>query len=241
MVENNTYVIGDIHGGLHALQQVLIRANVTPNDTLIFLGDYVDGWSDSPRMAGYLTKLAEKNKCVFIRGNHDANCARWLQTGYAEPSWALHGGHITIENYDYIDEEQKFKDAAFYNSTMMYYIDDKKRLFVHAGYNSPMGVEEETDETELYYNRNLWKRAVDAWERGVKLAFLQVYNEIFIGHTPTTKLDVDTPMCCCNVWNVDTGAAFKGRLSIMNIDTYEFWQSDPLPELYPTERGRNEY
>ena len=40
-----TFVIGDIHGGLKALIQVLERAEVTINDTLIFLGDYVDGWS----------------------------------------------------------------------------------------------------------------------------------------------------------------------------------------------------
>ena len=37
-----TLVIGDIHGGLKALEQVLERANVTPEDKLIFLGDYVD-------------------------------------------------------------------------------------------------------------------------------------------------------------------------------------------------------
>jgi serine/threonine protein phosphatase 1 len=40
---HNTFVIGDIHGGLAALKQVLERAPVKPADTLIFLGDYVDG------------------------------------------------------------------------------------------------------------------------------------------------------------------------------------------------------
>ena len=37
-----TLVIGDIHGGFKALQQVFERANITENDQLIFLGDYVD-------------------------------------------------------------------------------------------------------------------------------------------------------------------------------------------------------
>ncbi len=37
----------------------------------------------------------------------------------------------------------------------------------------------------------------------------------------------------------DTGAAFKGPLSIMDIDTKAFWQSDPLHTFYPGERGRN--
>jgi serine/threonine protein phosphatase 1 len=51
---NRTLVIGDIHGGLKALIQVLERAKVTSNDTLIFLGDYVDGWSDSPQVIDFL-------------------------------------------------------------------------------------------------------------------------------------------------------------------------------------------
>jgi serine/threonine protein phosphatase 1 len=42
-----------------------------------------------------------------------------------------------------------------------------------------------------------------------------------------------------NVWNVDTGAAFEGPLTIMDVKTKEFWQSEPLPNLYPTEKGRN--
>ncbi len=47
------------------------------------------------------------------------------------------------------------------------------------------------------------------------------------------------PMKACNVWNIDTGAAFYGRLSAMNIDTKQFIQSDVVLELYPAEKGRN--
>ena len=46
-----TFVIGDIHGGLKALQQVLDRVELKENDHLIFLGDYVDGWSDGLSMS----------------------------------------------------------------------------------------------------------------------------------------------------------------------------------------------
>ena len=38
-----TFVIGDIHGGLKALLQVLNKLKVTAKDTLIFVEDYVDG------------------------------------------------------------------------------------------------------------------------------------------------------------------------------------------------------
>ena len=49
-----TLVIGDIHGGLRALKQIFEKASVTTKDTLIFLGDYVDGWSESPQVLDYL-------------------------------------------------------------------------------------------------------------------------------------------------------------------------------------------
>lgn len=38
-----TFVIGDIHGGLKALLQVLNKLEVTAKDTLIFVEDYADG------------------------------------------------------------------------------------------------------------------------------------------------------------------------------------------------------
>jgi serine/threonine protein phosphatase 1 len=46
-------------------------------------------------------------------------------------------------------------------------------------------------------------------------------------------------MQAINIWNIDTGAAFKGKLSAINIDTKAIYQSDDLPSLYPNELGRN--
>ena len=79
-----TLVIGDIHGGLRALQQILEKASVTTKDTLIFLGDYVDGWSESPQVLDYLIALGQKQSCVFIRGNHDELAMHWLQNHHAQ-------------------------------------------------------------------------------------------------------------------------------------------------------------
>ena len=62
---SRTLVIGDIHGGLLALQQVLERAGILKEDHLVFLGDYVDGWSDSARTVSYLIALSRKQKNYF--------------------------------------------------------------------------------------------------------------------------------------------------------------------------------
>ena len=42
-----TFALGDIHGNYKALKQCLERSNFDyDNDTLIFLGDVCDGWTD---------------------------------------------------------------------------------------------------------------------------------------------------------------------------------------------------
>ena len=68
---------------------------------------------------------------------------------------------------------------------------------------------------------------------------LTLYSVIYIGHTPTTRINQTTPVNKACVWNVDTGAAFKGPLTILNVETKAFFQSDLLPVLYPNEIGRN--
>ena len=78
---SRTLVVGDIHGGFKALRQVLERAEVTPNDQLIFLGDYVDGWSESSEIIHFLMDLSKKQECIFIKGNHHAWSEDWLTSG----------------------------------------------------------------------------------------------------------------------------------------------------------------
>lgn len=87
-----TLVIGDIHGGLKGLKELMLAMNVSHEDHLIFLGDYVDGWSESAQVIQYLIDLSITNDCVFIKGNHDVWCEDWLRTGEGETVWLMHGG-----------------------------------------------------------------------------------------------------------------------------------------------------
>ena len=68
---------------------------------------------------------------------------------------------------------------------------------------------------------------------------MKLYNEIYIGHTATTRYGIDKPIKAGNVWNIDTGSAFTGKLTALNIDTKEFFQSDSVKGFYTNEKGRN--
>jgi serine/threonine protein phosphatase 1 len=239
-----TLVIGDIHGGLRALVQVFEKANVTKEDTLIFLGDYVDGWSESPQVIDFLIGLSQKQNCIFIRGNHDELLLDWLQSNRDNPLWLEHGGEATVLAYANVNEETKQKHIDFLKSLQNYYLDSQNRLFVHAGFTNLNGVTHEYFPKMFYWERTLWETALalDKTMSTEDLMYpkrLKLYNEIYIGHTPVIKINKSIPIQMANVWNIDTGAAFLGPLCILDVETKEYWQSDSLPLLYPNEKGRN--
>ena len=100
-------VIGDIHGGLRALHQIMERAKVTTSDTLIFLGDYVDGWSESPQVIDFLLELKTTHNCIFIRGNHDELLLKWLSESRDNLEWYKHGGEATVLSYTSVSSDRK--------------------------------------------------------------------------------------------------------------------------------------
>ena len=135
------FVIGDIHGGLKGLQQILNRCNLKKEDKIIFLGDYVDGWSESDTVIDYLITLKDNQNCVFLRGNHDDLLLNYLKTKQFNKEWFQHGGESTIEAYQKVDSKTIQNHIEFLESLQDYYIDETNRLFIHAGFTNLKGVE----------------------------------------------------------------------------------------------------
>lgn len=242
-----TLVIGDVHGGLRALHQVFERAKVSKDDMLIFLGDYVDGWSESPQVLDFLIELKKTNNCIFLRGNHDELLLDWLlndNENIDEGMWFKHGGEATVLAYASVSSDKRQSHMEFLRLLKDYYLDEKNRLFIHAGFTNMNGVDYEYFPKMFYWDRSLWETALSLDKSIPKDSChypkrLTLYREIYIGHTPVTKINETVPIQKSCVWNVDTGAAFNGPLTIMDTDTKEFWQSEPLNELYFNEKGRN--
>lgn len=244
---SRTFVIGDIHGGLKAVIQVLERANITSKDTLVFLGDYVDGWSQSPETLDFLIDLSHQQNCIFIKGNHDELLLDWLENRHEninEEMWFKHGGKATVDAYLKVSESVKQQHIQFLKALQNYYLDEQNRLFVHAGFTNLNGVKLEFFHKLLYWDRTLWEVALaldESMDRNSEFypKRLKIYSEIYIGHSPISKTAKVEPLFKNSIWNLDTGAAFKGALTIMDIDSKEFWQSDVLSDLYSNELGRN--
>ena len=265
--KGRTLVFGDAHGGYKALLQVLERCDFDNKiDKLIGLGDVADGWSETAELVHYLIHLQEEsdNRHIFLRGNHDAWCEEWLTYGVAKDIWVMQGGQATIDSYIRTGFLTDIKHKSFFNRLHSYYIDDQNRGFVHGGFTSKNGLGHEHYESDYYWDRDLWNLALlqhNNYHEGSEEALskarrFEKHKEVYIGHTTTGNWLVKphlpeyqyteqpkqgriiVPMNRCNVWNMDTGGGFEGRLTIMDIDTKEFWQSDNMKTLYPNERGR---
>jgi serine/threonine protein phosphatase 1 len=105
------------------------------------------------------------------------------------------------------------------------------------------GPQHDRYQTNWYWDRTLWEMAIaldPKMDKGSPFypKRLQHFNQLFIGHTPTTNYGIATPIRAANLWNVDTGAAFKGKLTGIEVQTGQYWQSEPVYSFYPNETGR---
>lgn len=238
-----TVVIGDIHGGFKALKQLIERANLPSGTKYIFVGDYVDGWSQSAEVISYLINFSQENECIFLRGNHDELLYNYLKSGETNPMWLSQGGESSVKSYSKLSKIERGIHLRFFGNLINYHIDSKNRLFLHAGFTNQHGPQHEYYPNLVFWDRTLWEMvcAMDtniSEENDRYPKRLKLFKEIYIGHTPVTRVGFDKPANFANVWNVDTGAAFKGKISMLDVNSKEIWQSDEVYTLY-LEKGRN--
>lgn len=235
-------VIGDIHGTYLALLQVLERsAFAYKKDLLICIGDVADGW---PQVSECFEELLKIKNLVYVTGNHDSWLLDWFQTGNTPHIWTSQGGQASINSY--LSKETAIRKKLLRRHTKLlsealpYYVTDNK-LFVHGGFNWGRPIDGQ-DTYDLTWDRNLLSAAL-YWRanglKGLKEDKVKAYDEVFVGHTTTSRIQPDlTPVHASNVWAIDQGAGWEGKLTIMDIDSKEYWQSDVVATLYPNEKGR---
>jgi serine/threonine protein phosphatase 1 len=134
--------------------------------------------------------------------------------------WWQQGGEQTVKSYK--DMEMPPEHVRFLSEAKLYFV-DQNRVFVHGGFNPDHPVEDSLKEIVLW-DRNLLKKAQELNRTEPNHKFGN-YDEIYIGHTPTINYGKKEPQKYCNVWAMDTGAGWGAKLTIMDIDTKQFWQA----------------
>ncbi len=241
-----TLVCGDIHGAYKPLKDLINKVKLKNDDELVFLGDYVDGNSESFEVIDYLIKLKNQYSTKFLLGNHDFWLRKYLENGVADIGWLNCGGTTTIDSYENRNKESINDHIEFLNSCVYSYTDNNNNGFVHGGFRTDDGLNI-TDRNYWVINDFMWDRSLfhlaythhkknhNNSENYTKLypKLLKLYKNIYIGHTSTLNYNTDIPIKVCNVTNLDTGGgSSNGRITIMDIDTGVYWQSSTIEKYY---------
>ena len=209
-------------------------------DRLIVLGDVCDGYHEVRQCFDELLKIKH---CDYIIGNHDVWALDWATRGIEEELWLTQGGRETKLSYGGGNMPREHID--FLKNAHLW-IEFENKLFVHGGINHQKQISKHSLE-ELTWDRSLVESAWKKAQKNPKYKF-STYDEIYVGHTTTqwfarnkkTKdmtpdeiAELGTkPLFLCNVINLDTGAGWSGKLTIMDANTHEYCQSDLTPKLY---------
>ena len=222
MTKERKFVIGDIHSHYSEMMELFEMVKFKFDyDTLISLGDLVDR---GPKPIEVIEILMKIKNFIHILGNHDEWCYQYLLYNNQPSEWVAQGGQSTLNAYRN-NPKYKKRHIAFFEKAKLYYIDDENRLFVHGGFNHRIPFDLQiVDKELLIWDRSLVFTAIEYEQYNQTIPH---FKEIFVGHTPTQFIKESIPTKFSNLWMLDTGVYISGKLSIMNIETKEFWQSNP--------------
>lgn len=174
--------------------------------------------------------MVRRNGKPFISGN--CWLLDWFYCFLRPRIWTSQGGKATLQSYsgkgDYFDAHRNF----LANLPAYLVIDNK--MFVHGGFIDPI---DDNEKWDLLWDREMFfytfrNPGLSPWNIGN-------YDEVYIGHSTTSILsDELKPLHRDRIWAIDTGAGYEGKLTVMDIHTHEYWQSDNVNTLYPGVKGR---
>ena len=132
MTEPRTFVIGDIHGRIEALREVLSLSGYADGlDRLILLGDVCDRGLNTRQVLDLLITLKDP---VLIKGNHDIWALKWMDEGVEPDKWLENGGGATIESYGCSHLNVPLSHIEFLKKGISY-LEENSCLFVHGGFD----------------------------------------------------------------------------------------------------------
>ena len=216
--------IGDIHGKFNALKSLWKKLNVSEDDFLIFLGDYVDRGEGIYNVLKWVIEQSARDNFKFLRGNHEQMMLDALtESGAGRITWIINGGKATILALRELVSQKVFSLNEILNFTdslpLSYSITvgGRKYFFCHAGVEEGVPLEEQSEDYLL------WSRE----------EFFNGYNGddvIVSGHSPIKLFfdfdNTNPKIPGKNIVMVDTGAFVPGgRLSAVDILSGQYWQS----------------
>jgi serine/threonine protein phosphatase 1 len=248
-MSGRTFAVGDIHGDLAALQLLFERLpTFTSDDTVVFLGDYIDRGPDSAGVVDWVRSFEKKSpaKVVTLRGNHEDAWLQVIDAGW--PEFLMPRGNGCYECYcsftrrpvptaDDVPSPEEYAemlDGRFFPDDVVawmrdlpYYYEDDQAIYVHAGIKRVEGRFPHPSEVDPP-RALLWLRDRDFFRnyRGKLVVF---------GHTTTrmlpNELSTHTPDDPTDLWagpacvGLDTACGKGGFLTGFELPARTVYES----------------
>lgn len=226
-----TYAIADLHGRSDLLKAALKLAQEHSGPdpfTFVCTGDMVDRGRDSAGIIKIFRQLHEDmlngktdNKYIVLKGNHEDMMFEVMTKGCDENGWVRpdllnwwlgNGGGRTLLSYGYTNESihrprpyivPLAQDLLWLKHLPIYHYDDH-RIFVHAGFNETLPLEEQKEEYMMWRYEKEWK--------DIDYSFMGKF--VVHGHIQ----DEANPYRTANKINLDAFAWWTGKLPIAVFD-----------------------
>ncbi len=222
---SRTLAIGDIHGRSTAMKHLLNAIQLTSNDQLITLGDYVDRGADSKGVIDLLIQLRRKYSVICLRGNHEIMMLQAYGGDEASMDcWLRVGGIQALQSYNPdLDEEELHLDLVpdnhwfFLKNQLFDWYETDSHIFVHANLHSS---------SELKYQPSLYLH----WEFLNPAEYIPHISgkTMICGHTSQKSgwpLYLGTAIC------IDTSSKIDPWLTCLHVESGNFWQTNELGDL----------
>jgi serine/threonine protein phosphatase 1 len=208
------FAIGDIHGCFDSLQELVEnQIQLTENDKLVLLGDYIDRGDKSKEVIDYIIELqAQRFDVVLLKGNHEVLLLETFEDEKNKSKWIQNGGLETLNSFG-IDSitDITLKYLEFFKNLKNYY-SFEKFLFVHAGFNDKI-LNPFNDTYSM-----VWK------SQNAYLNPLLSNKTIIHGHRPITvdfcKKQIEEKQ---QVINIDTGCVYKEKIGYGKLTAIELY------------------
>ena len=199
--------VGDIHGCLTQLTELMELVNPTADDRIVFLGDYIDRGPASAEVIDYLVGFAAAYpEAVFLRGNHEQMFLDYLN-GFDPAMFLINGGQQTLDSYRDCRMWPLPPSHRLFLDSLRYYFESERHIFVHAGLRPGIPLTEQ-DNFDMLWIRHEFLESDFDWGKPV------VY-----GHTPLKE-----PLLGERRIGVDTGCVYGRRLTCCDVISRRIWQ-----------------
>lgn len=206
--------IGDIHGALPALDQLLAQIQPAATDTLVFLGDVVDRGCCSRQTIDRILELESSTTVIPLFGNHEEMMLRARGGGGALDYWLINGGDATLLSYG-TDAAALHLDAIpqahwDYLESCEDYYETPTTIFVHALYDPDLSMGGQSSQ-------------MLRWEKWQNPGPHRSGKFVVCGHTSQRNaLPCRLPHAVC----IDTYAYGGGWLTALDVHAGTLWQAN---------------